>query len=124
MSKGRVLTTQMGYELREHKAETGLPGCEIEYRVFGGPHPLPKILNIGQGYTTCNDTCLISCLPFYIPRTRYDYFVRRPDFAANHLDFICDQEPKILNILPLPPPSRDNIPLETTHVSTQQYGTN
>ncbi len=87
--------------------------------MFGGAHPLSKIFSIGQGYATCNNARFVSGLSFYIPSPRCDYLVRWPDFAANHLNFICNQESKVLNVLPLPPPSRDDIPLETTHIRMQ-----
>jgi hypothetical protein len=76
-----------------------------------------------QGYAVCNSTGFVSALSFHIPSTRYDYLVCWPDFATTNLNFICDQEPKVLNILPFlrRHPTGNNLYQDTNR---WHYGTN
>ena len=111
VSKGRALTAQWAIRIQKDPS-----GCKIKYCVRRRPSTFqdlqhwPRIRHMQQ---------YPFCFRSVVPHT--EYTVRWPDFATNHLNFICDQEPEVLNVLRCLHllETTSDIPLETTHIRTQ-----
>lgn len=82
-----------------------IPWGEVKDSMCVRTDPLSQLAGVGQRNAARDDSCLVVRLRRHIPGSRYNYFIRGANFAANQLDFVCDQKTDILNMLALLPPT-------------------
>lgn len=77
----------------------------------GSADPFTQIPGICKRDGTNHNTSTVVRLLRDVASTRYHNLVGRPDLRANELNLVTNKEAKILHILPLLPPPRNNVPL-------------
>lgn len=88
-----------------------VPRGEIEYGMGGRANPFAKVTSIGKGHAARNNPRLYLRLSRNVASAREDHFVRGSGLPAHLLNLVGDEKPKRLDVFPLPPSSRDDIPL-------------
>jgi len=96
-----------------------LPWCKVENSMRAGAHPFSEITSISKRNTTCDNPGLLLHLCSHETCTRYHDLIGWSNLSTNQLHFIRNQKANILNMFPLLPSSRKNIPLVNKKPSIQ-----
>lgn len=82
-----------------------IPGREVKDGVCWDTHPFAQVTGIRQRHTARYNARLDLCLRGDVSRAGYDDFICRPNLASNQLYFVRDEQPYVLHILALLPPT-------------------
>ena len=77
----------------------------------GGPNPFTKIPGIRERHRTDYNAGIVVRLLRYVSGTRDHDLVGWPNLRTNELSLVANEETEVLHVLPLLPPSRDDVPL-------------
>ena len=84
---------------------------EVEDMVRRGADPFTKIPGICKRDRANHNTSVDVGLLRDVASTRYHNLVGRPNLRTDELALVTDKETEVLHVLPLLPPSRDDVPL-------------